>query len=277
MVDMLQSRGYMRIPYPSDVRIALQRAVDSWERFCALDAKIKQSVPYMRRDQLGVGYECKLESGKGKDRKENLHVMIAMMQEFEAIARHLDLAPLHELLRDAHMLIGALSAPMLALARELEHHYKLHGLEREMLRSRPEWMVRFIHYFGDQEAGSEIASAHADKSGLTSHLYESDHGFEYLDHRGRWRRLAFNRASMMLLPDMQMQYRSKGELKALWHRVVATEQTAKHGRVSIVCFMSLLATPVVDKSRIGRLQDMSPGFNYEMPFAEFAKLFVKEK
>ncbi len=79
----------------------------------------------------------------------------------------------------------------------------------------------------------------------------------------------------VIIPAMQMQLRSGGDLNALCHRVIATPETAVHGRYSAVCFVQFKNTPKYDKDRCGRLQEKVPGFNYEMSHQEFERLFKK--
>lgn len=79
----------------------------------------------------------------------------------------------------------------------------------------------------------------------------------------------------VIIPSMQMQLRSQGEIRALCHRVIATPETSVAGRYSAVCFVQLKNTPKYDKDTHGRLQEKVPGFNYELPRDEFLKLFKK--
>jgi len=64
----------------------------------------------------------------------------------------------------------------------------------------------------------------------------------------------------VIIPGMQMQLRSSGDLRALWHRVVATPKTAELGRYSAVSFIQFKDTPKYDKigkdvcRRSGRFQ-----------------------
>ncbi len=78
-----------------------------------------------------------------------------------------------------------------------------------------------------------------------------------------------------IIPSMQMQLRSKGELRALTHRVIANPETAVNGRYSAVCFVQFKKTPKYDKDTHGRLQEKSPGFNYGLSHDDFSKLFKK--
>lgn len=123
--------------------------------------------------------------------------------------------------------------------------------------------------------GDETASAHVDQSAFTFHLYESDPGLQGLTFdEKKWIDIPVSAGETVIFPAMQMQLRSKGEIRALCHRVIATECTAKHGRYSAVCFVQLKRTAKYDKDRCGRLQERKPGFNYDMPNAEFSKLFT---
>ena len=135
------------------------------------------------------------------------------------------------------------------------------------------WFLRFIHYFGGRREDDEIATSHADKCGFTLHLMESDPGLQFLDFQNKWNDVPVSTGETVIIPGMRLQYRSKNELKALYHRVVATPETAEAGRFSMVLFVHLCRTPEYDKKRAGRLQEFPPGFNYEMPFEEFSKLF----
>ncbi len=136
------------------------------------------------------------------------------------------------------------------------------------------WFVRFLHYFGGRKEGDEIATPHVDKSGFTLHLYESDPGLQYLDFAKQWRDMPVSLGETAIIPGMRLQYRSQNRLKAIYHRVIATEKVAQQGRFSVVCFIHLKNTPEYNKQKAGRLQEFPPGFNYDMPFSEFSKLFI---
>ena len=56
-----------------------------------------------------------------------------------------------------------------------------------------------------------------------------------------------------------------------------TDQVAEEGRFSAVLFLNLDKVPYYDKGRLGSTQGLPAGFNYNLPFAEFAKYFAKEK
>jgi len=76
---------------------------------------------------------------------------------------------------------------------------------------------------------------------------------------------------------MQTQLYSNGELNGLCHRIIANETTKRFGRYAIVCFVPLDGVPTYDRRSHGRLQEMTPGFNYQMPPSQFADLFTPNR
>lgn len=171
-------------------------------------------------------------------------------------------------------LVKVMKPTILQFARDVETKLGVEGFESEVELSEPGFFVRFIHYFGDREVGEETATAHVDQSGFTLHLFESAPGFQCLSYDGKWIDVPISGGyQTVIINAMQMQLRSKGELKALCHRVVATPETAKKGRYSAVCFVQLRNTPKYDKDKGGRLQEKVPGFNYDMQIEEFREMF----
>lgn len=160
-------------------------------------------------------------------------------------------------------------------AEQAEEAFAIEGFKDEVKKSEAAYFIRFIHYFGNRAPGEETAAAHADQSGFTLHLFESAPGLQCLTRDGNWIDMPVSEGETVIIPSMQMQLRSKGVLKALCHRVIATTDTARGGRYSAVCFVQLGETPTYDKLAQGRLQEKAPGFNYEMPLEEFATLFQK--
>ena len=102
----------------------------------------------------------------------------------------------------------------------------------------------------------------------------SDPGLQHFTFEKEWEDMPVSSGETVIIPGMRLQYRSHNELKAVYHRVVATKETARTGRFSIVCFIHPKNTAQYNKEKAGRLQEFQPGFNYEMSFEEFAKLFV---
>lgn len=245
-IQHLKNNGQYTLVYPKALRDAVEEEIKNWRSFCEKPLEEKLLTGYSN-NCAGVGYEYKDGSGPKGDRKENMDLTDG---------------PLVDLIR-----ISALD-----FVRQCEEEYGLFGFVDEVREST--FFVRLIHYFGDRKVGDETASAHVDQSGFTFHLYESDPGLQGLtfDER-KWIDIPVSAGQTVIFPAMQMQLRSKGAIRALCHRVVATEHTANYGRYSAVCFVQLKNTTKYDKNKHGRLQEREPGFNYDMSQEDFCRLF----
>lgn len=273
-IENLATAGFVSMKYPPELRVAVEKAVASWQEFCALPTEVKCSLPYSNNAD-GVGYELKDGSGNKADRKENFDITTSSKRWLTENASKVQNAVALHFIEDASALV-ALTKPLIVdFAQQAEQAFALADFAKEVEESEDAYFIRFIHYFGDRKVGEETASAHADQSGFTPHLYESAAGLQCLTHEKQWIDMPVSADETVIIPSMQMQLRSDGKLKATCHRVVATTQTAKEGRYSAVSFVQLKKTPKYDKERCGRLQEKTPGFNYEMPPEEFAGLFQR--
>ncbi|MES3030853.1 MAG: 2OG-Fe(II) oxygenase family protein [Patescibacteria group bacterium] len=275
--ESLKQTGLVNVQYPSSARVAVKKAVTSWKIFCGLPVEVKKSFIYEEGAILdGAGYELKEEKGSRRDLKENFHVTLAALSRLEEAGRSVSDPNARIFIDDAHNLVKFITPLIMDFAEKLERNFKLPRLADEVLRGREHWILRYLHYFGDRSVGEEIATAHADKSGFTLHLYESAPGLQFLEitGSGMWKEMPVSEGQTVIIPNMQLQYRTCGELKALCHRVVATEDTAKTGRYSVVCFIPFTSSPAYNKGGMGRLQEFSPGFNYTMAHGDFSQLFV---
>ncbi len=273
-INDLETKGFVAVPYPADLRRAVEAAVQSWKNFCALPPEIKRGLPYS--DQLGsdgIGYELKDGVGPKADRKENFDITSSGQRWLEENSQNVGDQTALGFIRDAVSLVGLLKPLVVGFAREVEEQFDLPGFVEEVDSSEGAFFIRFIHYFGDRVVGEEIASAHADQSGFTPHLFESASGLQCRTFDGEWIDMPVSSGETVIIPSMQLQLRSACRLKALCHRVVATPETVEAGRYSAVCFVQLKNTPKYDKERHGRLQEKEPGFNYEMPIDQFKELF----
>lgn len=272
-IKTLASDGYVNMPYPEELRVAVAEAVRAWEAFCALPEEVKSSLPYSNEAD-GVGYERKDGVGPNADIKENFDVTTAgrdwLEQNVEKQANPIVAAFLQKSIRVSEFV----QSVAIRFASEVEDEYGVAGLAKEVEKGNGSFFTRFIHYFGNRQVGDEIASAHVDKSGFTLHLFESAPGFEILDLGGKeWRKVSFETDETLVIPSMQLQLRSSGKLKAVCHRVVATAETARYGRFSAVCFVQLTKTPKYNKAHHGRLQEKALGFNYSIAPEAFSGLF----
>lgn len=267
----LKEIGLVSLEYPQDLREAVLNAVASWKEFCQLPRDEKCVFQFLEDNHGdGAGYELKEEKGSKKDLKENFHVTLYQYDRLAKIANNRSFPFLH----DAKILLDRMRPLILDFAKNIESEYALEGFYDEVAESEQYWILRYLHYFGDQQEGCEIAAPHADKGGFTLHLYESDEGLEhYCIHERVWKPMPVAESQTVIIPAIQLQLRAKGELTALYHRVVATERTAKIGRYSMVCFIPLQKTPWYNKKGYGSMQTHAVGFNYGLAHEEFAKYF----
>lgn len=268
----IATKGHITLEYPSDLRKAVEETVVLWERFCGLPEDVKNRFVYSNNSD-GVGYELKNGIGKNADRKENFDITIAGEKWLIENLGKIDDQIAIDFLRSAVSLVDIMKDTVFDFALYLEREYSIQDFYNEVKDSKDSFFVRFIHYFGNRKDGEEIATAHTDRSGFTFHLYESDQGLQSLNFDGIWEGMPVSSGETVIIPSMQLQLRTKGKLKALCHRVIATKTTADIGRYSAVCFVQLKNTPKFDKEIYGRQQDRVPGFNYEISNEEFQKLF----
>lgn len=273
-ITNLKTKGFVALTYPENLRKAVEKTVESWKKFCDLPVKTKKGLPYSN-NTAGVGYELKEGVGNKADRKENFDVTLGGEEWLRNNIRGIQDKTALEFVKNATALVGIMKPIILDFARQSEEAFNLKGLLDEVENGEDAFFVRFIHYFGDREVGDETATAHADQSGFTLHLFESADGLQCLPYNGEWIDMPVSAGETVIIPSMQMQLRSKGELKALCHRVIATPETAENGRYSAVCFVQLKNTPKYDKDTHGRLQEKTPGFNYNLSHEDFSKLFKK--
>jgi len=270
----LKTKGFVILSYPTNLRSSVSKTIESWKKFCSLPIETKKGLPYSN-SAYGVGYELKDGSGNKGDRKENFDVTIAGSAWLEKHAKNIKNPIAFEFIENATALVTVLKPIVLNFARQSQEAFNIKGFVDEVEQSEDAFFVRFIHYFGNREIAEETATAHADQSGFTLHLFESAHGLQCLSYDGKWIEMPVSDGETVIIPAIQMQLRSKNELKALCHRVVANQETSEAGRYSAVCFVQLKNTPKYDKETHGRLQEKKPGFNYDLSHEEFSKLFKK--
>lgn len=267
----LKDFGYLTVDYPNPLREAVEHAVSSWKDFCHLSKEEKGAFSFLEDTHGdGAGYELKEEKGAKKDLKENFHVTLFQYERLSKVANNRTFP----FLNDAKILLDRMEPLILQFAKDIAEQYGIDGLVEEVESSKPYWILRYLHYFGDQPEGCEIAAPHADKGGFTLHLYESDEGLQYYCITVRqWKPMPVAEKQTVIIPAMQLQLWSKGDLKALYHRVIATEATSRTGRFSMVCFIPFQSTPMYNKKTFGSMQMHETGFNYSISHQEFASFF----
>jgi isopenicillin N synthase-like dioxygenase len=270
----LQKRGFISVPYPSLLREAVAKAEQHWEAFCSLPDEVKRSFPYSSNG-AGVGYEDKRISGNSADYKENFDLTIGDMEWLEDQAKSTGNETILTFVLSAIKVAGLIAPSIIDFADQVEKSFGMEGFKDEVEESLNAYFIRFIHYFPGATVEQETAEAHTDQSGMTPHLFSSAPGLEHLTQDMQWEAMPVSQGEMVIIPSMQLQLRSKGQLKATVHRVVATPETIKTGRYSAVCFVQFKRTPKYDKTK-GRLQVLHKenlGFNYRLSPEEFAEYF----
>jgi len=275
-IEELKQEGRLYVAYPKALRDAVARAMEAWRAFYALPEGKKILWEYEPDAKTsGNGYELK-KGETGTDLKEDVHLRVVARTELMARAAlvHPTIGP--EFV-DASLAVIPLIVPLVQeFGRAVEKEYGIEGFEQDILSTKDTWLLRFLHYFGGDEP--VMAAAHADKGGFTLHLYESDPGVERLDYDTReWVEMPLSHEETVIIPGIGLQNRSKCELRALYHRVVATEKTAKTGRDSAVCFFNFGRVRFFDKSKFGSQQSQPVAWNYDFTperFAEFDQYFI---
>ena len=271
-LSSLSTAAVAMADYPEDLQAQVEQAGQLWQQFCALPQAAKNRLT-AAPDPSGAinGYETKDGSGPNGDRKENFDVTPGYSPTIQ------ESSVAGDFVATATQLTNAIADFAILTARGIETAHNVPNLEAIVRASRPSTFVRFLHYFGDNDATQSFAQPHTDQSGFTFHRYETAPGCERLDPATRtWQPLPVVPGRTVLFPAMQLQLLSGGALKALCHRVVTTTATSQQGRYAIVAFMRFENTPAYDKATHGRLQEMEPGFNYDLTPQKFAKLFSEQ-
>lgn len=163
---------------------------------------------------------------------------------------------------------------IIVYGKHVETTYGIDGFAVEAAASADAAFIRFLHY-PPTLVGTIIGEPHVDHSGFTFHLYESTDGCERLSHdKKAWLPMPVEPHKAAAFPSMQTQLFSQSKLLGLCHRIIANETTDLTGRDAIVCFVPLVHMPAYDRHTHGRLQDMTPGFNYTSDPTVFESYFV---
>lgn len=273
-IEDLKTKGLVSIPYPNEVRPVIERSIQSWREFCALSTGIKSKFTYIN----DAGFEIKEEEGRTKDLKENFHVFISELPRLQRIADEVNTDASFEFIKSVKELISIIEPTILDFADELERKFGIKNARQEVLDNKQNWTVRFLHYFGDRDNGEVTASPHIDKGGFTLHLFETDHGLQYLDRETRhWLPMPVGKDETVIISGFMLQNLSENNLKALCHKVVANERTSTEGRFSAVLFVEFENALVYNKDKFGRLQNFEAGFNYDISYEKVRGMFAERK
>lgn len=260
------------VDYPKHIKQDVADAARAWQQFLTLPDGTK--LRFAATDlQSGTGYEKKGSGEReSRDIKENFDITRASLDELAAMSAH-D-SRVAEFIDAAGALFGGLEKFIVEQGKHVETQYGIAGFAAEAAASASSAFVRFLHY-PPVPVGTVIGEPHVDHSGFTFHLYESTDGCERLDpSTNAWLPMPVGDHQAAMFASMQTQLLSGGDIKGLCHRIIANGTATELGRTAIVCFVPLVRTPRYDRATYGRLQDMAPGFNYDMSPEEFATLFA---
>lgn len=264
--------GVEMIDYPTATKQSVALAAKAWQDFLTLDDATKEQFA-ANNLQSGTGYEKKGSGQReSRDIKENFDVTSASLADLTTLAATNDIA--HQFIVQAGELFRDIKQMIIDYGKHVETTYGIKGFAAEAAASAEAAFIRFLHY-PPTPVGTIIGEPHVDHSGFTFHLYESTDGCERLSHdKKSWLPMPVQSHKAAAFPSMQTQLFSQGELLGLCHRIIANETTAAVGRTAIVCFVPLVNMPAYDRRTHGRLQDMTPGFNYTINSAILKTYFV---
>jgi isopenicillin N synthase-like dioxygenase len=266
------------VPYPTYLRAQVELALEQWKKFCQRPLEIKNRFVFEEIAGIGdAGYEFRPGDVELKiDKKESLHFTKG---ESERLLSYTDRDMTSDDGRAFILTLQRLEKEcfpfIIKFAEYLVQEFPSLPIDfvEKITASRNRWTYRFLHYFpGENDI---IGGAHCDKGGFTPHLASDMPGLEYLaSDKKTWLPMDSTKGSTVIIPSLQLQYVSRGKVKALCHRVISTPESRLHGRYSSVCFIDMMATALYNKKHFGGTQIHPPGFNYDMPKDDFNKMFV---
>lgn len=267
----LTQDGVEMVDYPIATRNHVAEAANAWQNFIKLDQLTKEQFS-AESLQSGTGYEKKGSGQReSRDIKENFDITRASLSDLAATSS--DNLVVSQFISAASELFDDLEELIAIEGLRVESRYGITGFAEEAAASAASAFVRFL-YYPPVPTGTVIGEPHVDHSGFTLHLYESTDGCERLTFDTReWQPMPVSREQAVLFGSMQAQLFSNSAVKGLGHRILASSTTAQIGRESIVSFIPLINMPRYDRATHGRLQEMTPGFNYELSPSDFRCYF----
>src|SRR3989344_832925 len=272
-INKLGKEGFVSLKYPNTLRACVEEAMSSWQKFCELSDEEKRT--FSDGDRIkDFGYMHRQDTGARADNKELFHASLANMEVLGEKAQAMGDSRATAFIHAVDALIHEIKPLIINFVASIEKTYGIAGLEKRVLSGVKGWTFRYLHYF--PEEGEMLANAHADRGDMTLHLYECHDGGEHLDFNNVWKPWPVSQKRAIIFPAMGLQYESAGRLKALWHRIVTTEETRKVGRFAMVAFIDFNQEHSWDSSK-HRIQNLDQGFNYLMTFPELEKFFAPNK
>lgn len=267
-ISRLKEDGFVLIDYPEALRKRVRLVMKSWQRFCLLKEEEKRMLSGGDRIR-DFGYMHRNDSGANADNKELFHLNERDVRDLSELSKKISDSRARMFIRSSARLIEEISPFIFAFADGVEKMYGVQNFAHAVHTSTAEWTFRFLHYF----PGETLAHPHVDRGGFTMHLYETHGGGEYFDFTRTWHTWPVSEKETIIFPSMGLQYESRGELRALWHQVLGQRSTKNIHRFALVAFIDFAQAYRFDDSK-RRLQDFPVGFNYEISYEDFQKLFV---
>lgn len=270
----LRTDFYAALHYPPSAKAAIAEAVAAWKDFIALPDRVKKRFGYLAdTGNSGSGYE--FPDPLKKDFKHVFHTKLKDRAWLYDQARVVGRDEARVLVATSIGAIHAVRPVVEDFCERLEREFDVGAFKEDFLTDLNESILRHLFYPpGARALGEEIAVAHADKGGFTLHNWESHGGVERLTTDGQWVPFPVVEGQAVVFGSLRLQHRTKNEVKGLYHRVVATEETVAHGRWSTVFFSNFRNSPYYDKKRLGSTQEQPVGFNYHLSREEFEKYFA---
>ncbi len=267
-MSTLDKNGFVTVQYPPSLRARVVDAMGSWKSFCDLPLEEKLKLSKDTERHIDFGYMRRDEPGPRGDHKELFHLVGKNLPEIYEKARLISDERAIAFIKAIDVLLEEAAPLVQEFACKIEEHYKLPGFEAEVMRAVNNWTFRYLHYFSQDN--DMLAYEHADRKGFTLHLNESDSGGEYFGFDRVWRPWHVSDKQTIIFPSIELQYRSKCALQALWHRILSTPQTRHTGRFAMVAFIDFRHSHRI----VRRVQEFDPGFNYGISFDEYREHFA---
>jgi hypothetical protein len=249
-----------------------------WKRVVALPIPVLEDFGYepdLKRS--GVGIEVKLR-GTSFDHKLVMHTTLDSILQQLKVAQRIDTSgALESFLLAARDILLLVYEPARGYAELLEKTYELPGFTEQVLAEKRTWMLRYLYYPpGSVRPPGDLAKAHADKGGFTFDLLNGDGRFEYLAQTNplEWKKLKARNHMLPVVAGVGLQELTGSRITAVAHRVVATDESYRHGRYAAVCFIDFLKRRHFNKALYGSQQEQPLGWNYEYSPEKFASYFI---
>ncbi len=258
--ESLAEKLYAGVEYPKTLTDHM-KGVDLWRQFCELPQEIKSRFAFSNH-QIGTkdpGYKER-ERQKGREDKWYFHytgendTLIAKDGLSELVQNNSTLKAFFDFSQLIYKKAGDVA---LSIAKDLDR--KVPGIFKEVEEGRHAMVMRFLYYNPQSPTDMSLADPHVDRSGYTLHLYESHPGLELMNLEERWIPAPMGEGHTIVFGGYQLEKKSKGEIRATWHRVNRISGVNdRSSRTSIVFFVPFLKSPSYPKDE--RLQKLTPGY-----------------